>query len=98
MCINDNNCMRILCGIVDIGEASTLTLGIEIKNSLMILDDLKARRLAKRLQLNYTGTLGTLVKARQQGILQSLSDALNKLKNQGFRLSKDLEEELLMFD
>lgn len=65
----DQKCLRILNSIVDTGEASTLALGTEKDGSIMILDDLKARKLAKRLDMKFTGTIGILMKASNLGIL-----------------------------
>ncbi len=36
-------------------------------NPLLILDDSKARRIAAKLNLQFTGTLGILLKAKQAG-------------------------------
>ena len=53
---------------VDKGEASAITLAMEKENSLLILDDLKARKLASMLGLTYTGTLGVINKAKSLGL------------------------------
>lgn len=49
------------------GEREVLALGLESTNSLLILDDAQARKYAKSLGLKLTGTLGVLLKAKQQG-------------------------------
>jgi predicted nucleic acid-binding protein len=41
---------------IDKGEASAIALALETDDSLLILDDQKARKLAEKLRLNYTGT------------------------------------------
>jgi predicted nucleic acid-binding protein len=83
---------------VDIGEASTIALSIEIENGVMILDDLKARKLARKLDLNFTGTIGVLLKAREKNIISSLSEVCTKLKLYGFRISEELEKKILELD
>lgn len=50
---------------VDAGEASAIALALEMELPLLILDDLKGRKLASSLNLRYTGTLGVLVTAKQ---------------------------------
>ena len=40
---------------VDAGEASAFALSVDYKSYLLIIDDLKARKLADKLLLNYTG-------------------------------------------
>lgn len=42
---------------VDSGEASVIALALE-QGGLLVLDDIKARKLAAQYKLEYTGTLG----------------------------------------
>ena len=49
---------------MDAGEASAIALASELQPSLLIIDDLKGRKLAEQLHLTYTGTLGICLKAR----------------------------------
>ncbi len=70
--VKDQNCLKSLSNIVDFGEASTIALSLEFSLNTMILDDLKARRLAERLNLDFTGLLGVLLKAKKQGVIDSV--------------------------
>lgn len=83
---------------VDLGEASTIALSAEMDDNKIILDDLKARKLAQKLNIKITGTIGVLIKARQKDIIKSSKLVLNKLKDEGFRISDELENELLKYD
>jgi predicted nucleic acid-binding protein len=76
--------------IVDEGEASALALAIEIPNSTLILDDDKARKLARSYQLQFTGTIGVLVKAKRTGLITMLKPVLEKIANTDFRLSQSV--------
>lgn len=49
---------------LDSGEASAIALSLEIENSLLLIDDLKARKIANRLHLNYSGTFGLILRAK----------------------------------
>lgn len=80
---------------VDRGEASAIALGWEIKDSLLILDDLKARKLAEHLDLNFTGTLGIFVRAKQEGIISSVKTVVKKIKATNFRFSDKVYQEIL---
>ena len=78
--IMDKIYLRILNASVDLGEASTIALALEMQeDSVMILDDLKARKLAKQLQLKFTGLLGILLKTKQQHIISSVADIFTQL-------------------
>ncbi len=94
--VQDKNYLRILNASVDLGEASTIALAVQMPGeSVMILDDLKARKLAKQLNLKYTGLLGILLKAKQQNIITSVSDILAQFRQVNFRFSEKLETEVL---
>ena len=94
--VQDKNYLRLLSASVDLGEASTIALAVQMPgDSVMILDDLKARKLAKQLDLKYTGLLGILLKAKQQNIIASVSDILAQFRQVNFRFSEKLETEVL---
>jgi predicted nucleic acid-binding protein len=65
--------VSLIPAIIDLGqgEAEVLALGLENPDSLLIFDDQLARRIADLYRLKYSGTLGVLVKAKQQGYLSS---------------------------
>lgn len=96
--LSDNKYLNLMKNFVDLGEASTITLSVEMEDNKVILDDLKARKLAQKLNIDITGTIGVLIKARQRDIIDSSSSVLNKLQDEGFRISKELENELLKYD
>ena len=77
---------------LDRGEASAITLAIQLHNVTIILDDYKARKIAMRLGLDITGTIGVMVKAKKMGIIPSIKPILTKLKATNFRLSSELEQ------
>ncbi|MBS1946828.1 MAG: DUF3368 domain-containing protein [Bacteroidetes bacterium] len=80
---------------IDKGESSALALALEILDSIIILDDNKARRTAHQLGLTYTGTIGVIVKAKLQGIVPSIKPILSKIKQTNFRLSAETELQAL---
>lgn len=80
---------------VDKGEASAIALAFEKDSSLLIIDDAKARKLASRLGLNFTGTLGVLLKAKELGVIPNLKSLLEKVQQTNFRFSDKIASELL---
>lgn len=80
---------------IDKGEASAIALALETDNSLLILDDQKARRIAEKLSLNYTGTLGIFLKAKQVGILPSIRPLIQKIQQTNFRFSEKVLTDIL---
>lgn len=41
------------------------------------------RKYAKQLNLNLTGTIGVLLKAKEKGLINSISELLNELSEKG---------------
>jgi predicted nucleic acid-binding protein len=96
--VSDNKYLKLMKNFVDLGEASTITLAVETDDIVIILDDFKARKLAQKLNLKITGTIGVLIKARKRNIITSTQEVLNKLRNEGFRRSDEIEKEFLKYD
>ena len=80
---------------VDWGEASAIALAKEFDDVLLLLDDLKARKLASRLNLKYTGALGIITKAKQLLIIDAVKPLIDKLIATNFRISKKIIDEIL---
>lgn len=83
-----------LRGYLDPGESSVICFGKEHPDFLSILDDLKGRKVAAKLNLNFTGTLGILVKAKREGIIPELKPYVLKLINAGIRISPSVIYEI----
>lgn len=80
---------------IDKGESSAIALALETPESTVVLDDHKARKIAERLGINFTGTIGVIVKAKLTGKITSIKPILEKIKHTDFRLSFDLELQAL---
>jgi predicted nucleic acid-binding protein len=72
------------------GEAEVLAFGFAAPGALLILDDGRARELAARNGLTFTGTLGLLVRAKQMGLLPQVAPVLEALQRTTIRLSEEL--------
>ncbi|MCS7037620.1 MAG: DUF3368 domain-containing protein [Saprospiraceae bacterium] len=93
--VNDPDNQRLLELHLDKGEASAIALAMGISDSKLILDDAKAREIARQLGLTYTGTLGVVVSAKLRGIIPSIKPILNKMSQAGFWLSEEMEAQAL---
>jgi predicted nucleic acid-binding protein len=77
------------------GEASAIALAIEQKDCLLIIDDLKGRKVAEYFGLKISGTLGIIVQAKLNGYIEAVKPLLEKIKNTNFRLTLELEKKVL---
>jgi len=80
---------------VDLGEASALALAAEYDDVLLLLDDLKARKLAKQMNLKVSGSLGVIHKAKALGIIDRVKPIIDKLILTDFRISENIIDEIL---
>jgi predicted nucleic acid-binding protein len=80
---------------LDRGEASSLALAMQLGNAVLVLDDLKARKVAHKLALPFTGTFGILAKAKLQDLIPSIKPILEKVRNTNFRISEKILQETL---
>ncbi len=87
---SDNHYQKILEMDLDDGEASAIALSLEVDNSILLIDDLKGRKIAERLNLRYSGTFGLILKAKQIGRIKSVREILEKVKGTNFRFSEKL--------
>jgi uncharacterized protein len=86
---------RVAEAALDAGETQAISLALETRAEWVVLDDLQARRLAKDLGLAVIGTAGVLFAAKQRGFIPAVRPPLDALRAAGFRLRKDVYEEIL---
>jgi len=79
---------------LDHGEKVTLALASQMKADRVIIDEKLGRSLAEYLGLAVTGTLGVLLKARQQALVPSFRKAAQAMRRQGIYYSPALIERL----
>ena len=69
------------------GEREVLALALETPDSVCILDDALARRIAGALQIRFTGTLGVLIDAKRARLIPAVRPHLDQLQRLGFRVA-----------
>ncbi|MBI5568243.1 MAG: DUF3368 domain-containing protein [Chloroflexi bacterium] len=95
MPLRDPRRAELLLTDLDRGEAEVIALAQELAAALVIIDERLARRHARRLGLNLTGTLGVLLRAKQQGLLPAVKPLIDQLRAGGIWLSDVLVTEAL---
>jgi predicted nucleic acid-binding protein len=78
-----------------LGEAEAIAVATESPGSVLLLDDKKARRVARQMGLAIIGTIGLLVHAKKRGIVPAIQPILDDLQRTGFRVSAALRAEAL---
>lgn len=68
---------------LDEGEKWTLHAARQANATLLLIDERIGRNLAERIGLKVTGTLGVMLKARQQGLIASFSREVEEMRRRG---------------
>ena len=80
---------------LDKGEASSIALALEIPNSVLIIDEIKGRNIAKSVNIEIIGTIGILLLASNKGLINDVISVILKLTRNGFRLSDKLVDKII---
>jgi len=72
------------------GESEVLTFAFRNPGYRAVIDDAEARRCARTFGIPLLGTGGILVLAKRRGLVGSVSQALDTLKESGLWLSDDI--------
>lgn len=77
------------------GESEVILLGVEYPQSLLIMDDALGRQIARMNTQTVTGTLGVLLKAKQEGLIPEVAPLLRHLTACGMWISPAVESMIL---
>lgn len=72
------------------GETSVISQGVLHRDSIVVLDDLAARRCAMALGLRCTGTLGFLLIAKKRGLIPAVLPLVERLKSAGLYVGNEV--------
>jgi predicted nucleic acid-binding protein len=75
---------------LDRGEALVIQTALDLNISLVCIDESVGRRVARLSGLTLTGSIGVLIKARQQGYPVSIPQAIERMREHGIWLSDEV--------
>lgn len=91
----DDLAVQALAAELGKGEASAIILAQERQAKLLLIDEIRGRRVAQQLGLKVLGTLGILARAKREGRIPNLRQVLNLLRARGTWIGDELYEEVL---
>ena len=90
--VNHYPLVRAMQRDLDKGEAEAIALAIQVDADWVLIDEREGRKAAKSMDLKVVGVLGVLLKAKRDGKLESLKQAIDRLREKaGFYVRADLQ-------
>ena len=80
---------------LDKGEAEAIALALEMKADSILLDEKLGRFHAKNANLKVTGSIGILIRAKKEGLVNTLKPLLDELTDKKVWVSDKLKKEIL---
>jgi len=82
--------------LMDYGESESVILYQELKADYLLIDDNRARIIAESLDVNCIGSIGLLIKAKQNGMITELKPIFEMWISLGRFFSKKLLNKILV--
>jgi len=83
---------------LDKGESEALVLYEDLRADLLLVDERKARSVARKMGYTIVGTLGLLIEAKRLGHISVLRPLLEALMASNIRISQSLFNEIVKLD
>jgi len=86
----DETAKLILEGLSE-GERQAIGVAASMENDVILLiDDRAGRQAAEKLNIRITGLVGVLLMAKEKGLIKSVVDVIEEIRNNGYWLSNSL--------
>ena len=86
----DETAKLILEGLSE-GERQAIAIAASMGNDVILLiDDRAGRQAAEKLNIRITGLVGVLLMAKERGLIKSVVDVIEEIRNNGYWLSNSL--------
>lgn len=81
---------------LDLGEAESIALALELEADLILLDEREGRHAAQRMGIHVVGVVGVLLEAKTHKLIRAIRPLLDGLRQTaGFYLSESLYQHAL---
>lgn len=80
---------------LDAGESEAIALALEEHATIILMDELRGRKLAERFGLVPLGALGVLLRAKRRHLITAIRPLIGELDELEFYMSHELKEHVL---
>lgn len=77
------------------GEAEAIALAAERKGTLLLIDEVHGRRVARRMGISVRGALGVLLQGHQNGHVPDLEVAIARMRERGTWVDDEVVEAII---
>jgi uncharacterized protein len=88
--ISNKLAVEVLLSDIGLGEAEAIVLALELQPAVVLIDDLKARKFAQFKGLQIIGTMGILLQAKKNNIINKVKPLLDELLLNKIRISNKI--------
>ena len=92
--MSQNN-VELLLPTLDRCEAEVIILSKELKADLVIIDELSARKVAMMMDLPLIGTMGLLIAAKENKLIEKVKPLLDEMIVSGIRYGEEFYRKVL---
>lgn len=78
------------------GELAAMALALENRDSVVLLDDMLARRTAQAAGLQVWGTLKVLLEAKLNGLVDKIEPFVSHLNDSGMWVTEEIKQRILI--
>jgi len=93
--VSEQSTLRLLHDNLDAGEREAIALSLEHEAGVLLIDEALGRRVAGSLGLTITGTLGVLLLAKEENLIDEVAPVVDRLISTGFRIGDALYQSIL---
>lgn len=84
-----------LLNTLDLGESEAIALSLELKADYLLIDEKQGRLVAVENNIKVIGTLGILLEAKNQKLIDSVKDKMDQLKAIGFWINDSIYQKVI---
>jgi predicted nucleic acid-binding protein len=95
--VANTDLVRELSTTLHVGESAAIALALQVPDSVLLIDEVDGRKAAIRLGLKIVGTVGILLRAKEQQLIERVEPYLQALRTEArFWLSDNLYNHALV--